>query len=83
MSKITSDKNKKPRAIAKHYVKNFETLTLAFDNDDLCLMAVLDKEGNPAVLICAVSKDEADMFVFTPLARMLDGDPYSEYQPPI
>lgn len=68
------------RRISPMESKNFETLKLAFENEDVCLLASRHKRtGKDHVLICAVARDENGLYVFTPFARLLDGNPYADY----
>jgi hypothetical protein len=64
------------------YKFNLKTLILAAKNDDLCILECKDKEtGKTVVVVCAVStEDEGDFFI--PLAKMFDGNPYTEVSPP-
>lgn len=72
-------------AIPKGHKANFETLQRACENGDLALMECVDKNtGAPVITICAVScEGEEGEFVFTPLARMFDGNPYEQLVPPM
>lgn len=69
-------------AILEGYKSNFETLISAAKNDRLCLMECVDKCGNTVIAVCAVNEIE-DEFEFVPLAKMFDGNPYEELQPPM
>lgn len=64
------------------YKQNFQTLLDAAVNGDLCLMECTDQEGRPVIAICAHYVDEEGMHNMVPLAKMFDGDPYSELNPP-
>lgn len=66
------------------YKMNFETLKRAFTNGDVALVECTNKVTNkPVVALCAMSwDDEAGEYVIGPLAKMFDGDPYEELNPP-
>lgn len=69
-------------AIAEGYKQNFKQLLRAFANGDAALLEVTEKAtGDPAVVIVAVGFDGA-MYDLVPMARMLDGNPYEEFDPP-
>lgn len=64
------------------HVANFETLRRACKAGDLALLDCRDKRtGQPARVIVAVHFDGAE-YTFVPLARMFDGNPYDELDPP-
>lgn len=68
--------------IAKGYKSNFGTLLKAADRGDLALVECTDaKTGQPVITVCAVHM-QAGEFVMTPLAKMFDGNPYEELNPP-
>jgi len=61
---------------------NFQTLSTAFDNDNVCLLECKDqKTGEFVPVICAVHMD-GDEYVLTPFAKMFTGNPYEEVDPP-
>lgn len=64
--------------------KNFETLTKAFKNGDVCLMRARETEhpDNYVTLICAMKRDNG-MVEMIPFAMMLaeDGNPYDQFIP--
>lgn len=69
-------------AIDKSHKANFDTLLAAAGNGDLALMECKNaKTGAPVVALCAVDRDGGD-FVFVPLAKLFDGNPYEELVPP-
>jgi hypothetical protein len=62
---------------------NFATLKRAADHGDLALMECLDKEtGNKVAVVCAASLDKENMWTFTPLAVLINTNPYERYEPP-
>lgn len=68
--------------IQKGHKKNFDTLKKAFAAGDVALMECTDKaSGKPVVVLCMVGYDNGD-FVFTPVAKFFDGNPYEELLPP-
>lgn len=68
-------------AIAKGHKANFKTLQLACKNGDLALMECTDiTTGEPVITICVVNLDYGE-YVFTPVAKMFDGNPYDEVNP--
>lgn len=70
-------------AIQNGYKANFETLKRAAHDGDLALMECADKvTGKTVVVICAVGRGRvAGEYVFSPLAKMFDGNPYDELNP--
>ncbi len=69
--------------ISKGHKANFETLKKAFKNDDVILMECTDAvTGKPVIAICAVNTVNGE-YEFSPLAKMFDGNPYEELNPPI
>jgi len=68
--------------IAVGYKNNFETMKHAFANGDVALMECTDvATGKPVITICAVQTDQEGC-TFVPLAKMFDGNPYEELNPP-
>jgi hypothetical protein len=69
--------------ITKGYRANFETLKKAFKNKAVALMECTDAvTGKPVIAICAVNTVNGE-YEFSPLAKMFDGNPYEELNPPI
>lgn len=69
-------------AILEGYKANFEILKRACKNGDLALMECQDKATQKTVIaICAVGKEKGE-YVFSPVAKMFDGNPYEELNPP-
>lgn len=71
--------------IPNGYRRNFETLQQAFANGDVALLECTDKHTQqPVMTICAVGFDaRTEEYLFTPFARLFDGNPYEELGPPI
>jgi len=69
--------------ISKGHIANFETLRKAFKNKAVILMECTDVEtGKPVITVCAVDVVNGE-YEFSPLAKMFDGNPYEELNPPI
>jgi len=61
---------------------NFNTLCKARDNGDLALMDCRRKaDGAKVAMVCAVAWD-GETYNFTPLAVMVEGNPYELFDPP-
>lgn len=68
-----------PPPIGEAYKLNFETLKCASQAGNLALVsAVRLEDKKPVVLVCAVSAS----FQITPLAVMIDGNPYEMFRDP-
>jgi hypothetical protein len=68
--------------IGDDFIHNFETLLRAAKNKDLALMQCTNKLTNaPVIVICAVMQTN-DEYQFVPLAKLFEGDPYEELDPP-
>lgn len=70
-------------AISEVHKKNFETLERATKNGDIALMECTDKKtGSSVNVICAVYQNEGE-YVFVPLAKLFNNNPYDELNPPV
>lgn len=70
-------------AIAQGYVANFETLRRAVRNGDAALVECTDAAtGKPVIALCAMQREGNGDTTIVPLARLFDGDPYQELNPP-
>ena len=70
-------------AIPDGYIKNFETIKRAFANGDVALVECFDRvTKKPVYTICAVDTCEQDHRFIVPFAKMFDGNPYEELDPP-
>lgn len=70
-------------AIAQGYRSNLNTIIHAAKLDDLCLMECTDKAtGKTVIALCASYRENGDTVV-VPLAKMFDGNPYDELNPPV
>jgi len=69
-------------AIPVGHKDNFQTLVRAFNNGQVCLLECTDKTTrNKVMVICAVQK-VGEEFELVPFAKMFDGNPYDEVEPP-
>lgn len=68
-------------AIPEGYKANLETLEKASRAGHLALVECKDKAGKTVIAVCAVAFDGRE-YVITPLAKMFDGNPYEELEPP-
>ena len=68
--------------ISEGYKTNFDTLLRAVHSGDAALLECQDaRTGAQAIVICAVQRD-GEEYQFVPLARLFDGNPYEELNPP-
>lgn len=68
--------------IQKGHKENFNTLLLAALHGDLALLDCTDKKtGAPVKAVCAVNRIGSE-YQFVPVAKLFDGDPYDELNPP-
>ena len=64
------------------FMRNFDMLTKSFGLGDVCLAACKEKTtGKTVAVICAVKQLGNDVEL-VPYAKMLEGDPYAQYEPP-
>lgn len=69
--------------IAAGYKHNFETLQRAFEAGDIALLECTERAtGKPAVVLVAVNREADGGAEFVPLARLFDGNPYDQLDPP-
>ena len=69
--------------INDHYKTNFQTMLMAAENADLCLMECTDATtGKPVIAICMVNCTKDGEYEMMPVAKMFDGNPYEELVPP-
>jgi hypothetical protein len=70
-------------AITIGYKTNFQTLLDAARNGDLALLDCQDKKtGLPVRVIVALNRESNGDVTFAPLAKLFDGNPYEELNPP-
>ena len=67
-------------AIKEGDVVNFKTLLGAAGNNALALMECRDPLGDYVAVICAVNFNGKE-YIFTPLAKLFEGNPYKEVSP--
>lgn len=68
--------------IPKGHRRNFRTMQKAFKNGDIALAECTDKKsGRPVYTVCMVNRD-GEAYVLVPVAKMFDGNPYEEVDPP-
>lgn len=68
--------------LATHDRTNFETLCRAFASGDVALLEVKRRSDQAVVAaVCTVSQD-ADEFLFTPFAILVEGNPFDLFSPP-
>lgn len=72
-----------PIQLRKGDKANFETLLRAAKNQDLCLVSSLRvADGADVALVCASGMNEDGKVVLSPLAVMVEGNPYELFQDP-
>jgi hypothetical protein len=68
--------------LRKGHKANFETLQRAIKSGDCALMECEDAEtGEHLAVICAVQETDGEV-EFIPIARLFNGNPYDEVNPP-
>lgn len=69
-------------AIPDGYKANLETIIRAAKDDNLSLVECTDKKtGKTVIALCAMSFEDGD-YLIAPFAKMFDGNPYDELDPP-
>ena len=69
-------------AISEGHRANYQTLLRAAADGNLALMECRDRlTGQPITVLCAVQTDGEDI-EFVPFAKLFDGNPYDEVDPP-
>ena len=64
------------------YRANFDTLKRACENGHLAMVECLHVPSSKlAAVVCAIGFKDGQ-YEIVPLARMLEGNPFDEYQPP-
>jgi hypothetical protein len=64
------------------YKANFETLSKAFYYNDARILEVKRKSDDKEVAaVCALNRDGEEI-IFAPLATMIEGNPYEDFEPP-
>lgn len=69
-------------AIQAGHKSNFNTLLKAAGSNDLALMECDDRAtGKKVAVVCAVYVTDG-VYTFVPIAKLFDGNPYEELNPP-
>jgi hypothetical protein len=67
--------------LSKGDKSNFATLQRAQNNGDLALMSAIRRvDRKPVALVCSVGRD-GPTFAFTPVAVMIEGNPFDDFEP--
>jgi hypothetical protein len=69
-------------AIAKGHSMNLETLTQAFQDGAVCLVECTDKITKQSVVVLCAVQMVSNEYEMVPFAKMFDGNPYEELDPP-
>jgi hypothetical protein len=70
-------------ALPKGHKANFDTLKRAFEAGHVALLDCRDKKtGKPVAVIVALQQEEDGEIGLVPFARLFDGNPYEELDPP-
>jgi hypothetical protein len=70
------------KGIPSGYRTNFHTMLKAAGNGDLALMECQDNASKKKVYVVCMVGRENGQYIFTPVAKMFDGNPYEEVNPP-
>lgn len=77
------DKGEHPLSLRDGDKANFKTILKAASNEDLCLISTTRKsDGAKVALVCAMGRD-GDDYLPTPLAVMVEGNPYELFNDPM
>ena len=71
-------------ALAPHHAINLETLSEAFERDDVAILEARRRsDGETVALLVAVGWDaDTEEYAMTPFAEMVNGNPFELYDPP-
>ena len=70
-------------AVPVGHRKNLETLCRAAERGDICVMECTDRNTRqPVNVICAVNRGRDGSCEMVPIAKLFDGSPYDELDPP-
>lgn len=66
------------------YITNFKTIERACHNQDLCLVSCRNRTtGKPVAVVAAMQRlGDSEEIELVPLAKLFDGNPYDEVEPP-
>jgi len=72
------------KTVVQNHSENFNTLTDAFNNNEVCLMECIEKlTGEKIAVICGVwFNPKSNEYEFTPFAKFFNGNPYELLEPP-
>jgi hypothetical protein len=69
--------------INEAYKNNFATMERAFAAKDVAILECQDKRtGKVVIAVCATQREPGGTTAIVPLAKMFDGNPYEELNPP-
>ena len=76
---------RKPGKLRRGDKANFETLLRAAENGALAIVSAIRKsDGKNVALVCAMGYDvEAKLFLPSPLAVMVEGNPFELFEDPL
>lgn len=74
-------------AISKKLQGKFDELLVGFEHRQVCLLEVIDSiTGAPAAVLCVrwleTEQDGTSSECFAPIARMIEGDPFEQFDRP-
>ena len=65
------------------YKDNFDTLSRAFGDQSVAMVECKDRAtGKLVAVVCAMQRDSDGSVTMVPFARMIDGNPYEQLDPP-
>ena len=70
-----------PERVPSGHENNLQTIIKAAKNDDLILIHVRQKSGNYVTVLAATNRVGNNIDI-VPLAKLFDGNPYEELEPP-
>ena len=80
---MDKEKSKQPKTFLDGHKANFDTLRRAFAEGAVCLLECQDRAtGKLVAVICAMQRDDGESANMVPFAKMFDGNPYDELNPP-
>ncbi len=73
----------KPKKLRKADIHNFGLIKEALKNQDLALVSAIRKSDQAQVaLVCAMQVNEDTTFTPVPLAVMIEGNPFEDFEDP-
>ncbi len=81
---MTTESMEKPEpSFLDGYKSNFDTLCEAVENGDCVLVLCTDKQTQKKVAtLCVISREDDGSYLMLPIAKMFDGNPFDEIDPP-